>query len=259
MGCRDSILLQLYSTRQSHYKTLCLKSPNLRQTLLILCNLKLIMSVNVQTITFDKANFNSCLQDNNIHIGFDREYDSVTEPVCTQLYVKGFFPQDISNYSLFEDLLGIRIIASAGTVFIFDDSKLSPGVKYCSQFSSRLLQIQKFFSFEVKSRVICYTFYSNAELSAFFCCKKDLKEIIQLQGDTINVNQPMYSRNRTNLFFMDISGTIILKNYRYKLPFFVDIIDAKHIFTQSNLKDLGMSLQISKVEGFDFEKKKASE
>lgn len=49
--------------------------------------LKIIMNSNVEILTFERANFDLSLQDNNIHIAFDREYDSVIEPVSTQLYV----------------------------------------------------------------------------------------------------------------------------------------------------------------------------
>lgn len=79
------------------------------------------------------------------------------------------------------------------------------------------------------------------------------------QGDQILEKKYIFSKENKNFTWIDILGTGFLKNYHFQLPFSIDILDARHFYSQSDLASLGRSLRISKVEGIHFQEKKASQ
>lgn len=108
--------------------------------------------------------------------------------------------------------------------------------------------------------ILC-TFFSNAELSAWFPTKKDLMALKKLQGDEGQILDSYYENliKVKDLSCIDITGSLSLKSFRLGLTFEVDVIDAKHIFAQTDLKSLGKSLKIHKLDGIDFAKKTANQ
>lgn len=62
-----------------------------------------------------------------------------------------------------------------------------------------------------------------------------------------------------DLSCIDITGSLSLKGFHLGLTFQVDVIDAKHIFAQTDLKSLGESLKINRLDEIDFAKKTANQ
>nr|YP_009258529.1 putative DNA polymerase type B [Netrium digitus]ANI25551.1 putative DNA polymerase type B [Netrium digitus] len=129
----------------------------------------------------------------------------------------------------------------------------------CESFSNRINLIINNFSFPSFKKIKLCTFYSNAELSALFPTLKDYASLKHAQGDKPSEKISKYRRDTNNLNAMDILGSPFVTGYRYKLNYPVDILDARHIYSQSNLDDLGKGLRIPKVHGIDFTIKNANQ
>jgi hypothetical protein len=217
------------------------------------------MKINYCQLFFPDAIPQDAMPDQNFYIGWDSEYDSTEKLVCSQFYLKNVFISDIENTPTTPDLIAVRNVQSFGTVLIFNDQNLLPGIPFCEAFSTRLLYVQTLIAPIVFQKMILCTFYSNAEISALFPTLNDMRNLKIAQNDTVVTKFHRFSKNNHNLSCIDILGTVRLSNYKYKLPFSVDVIDARHIYSQTDLKGLGSNLKINKLTGIDFSIKKASE
>lgn len=91
----------------------------------------------------------------------------------SQFYLKDRFLNNKSAFRLFNNLLAVRIVKGLGTVLVFDDRSIKAGIPYCKALSERLLQIYQLLGFkENPKQMISCTFFSNAELSAWFPTSK---------------------------------------------------------------------------------------
>jgi hypothetical protein len=137
----------------------------------------------------------------NFYLGWDTEYADSSNLITTQLYIHGYFiAPELPNW---DDLLAIYHVKKIGTVFIFLDSFLKPGLSYTTSLSKRLFNIINFFGLKEMARefkpTVC-TFYSNEELSNLFPTKNDLQELMKAQGDCITDHKTSLE---TNLILID--------------------------------------------------------
>jgi hypothetical protein len=183
--------------------------------------------------------------------------------LLSQIYIKGYFLNEAKKFeapNLIQTFIAKDTEKDLGTIFIFDDRELSPGMEYNEAFSARFLQITKYFNLKEKEYSI-YTYYSNAELSAMIPLKENIKEIMLAQGDTESVkkgkNNQWKKDTQKNLTILDINGSAMVKNYKYNLPYTLNILDTRHFYSQGNLADLGKGLRIQKKTEIDFPKNNA--
>jgi hypothetical protein len=131
-----------------------------------------------------------------------------------------------------------------GTVLIFDDKKLKPGIHYAIRSNKRLDLIVKYFHTPLDGKLTISIFYSYAEFSNLFQKTQDLSDIMIAQGDIRTPKKTFEKIKVKNFRVMDILGTSLVKNYHLDLPFEVNFLDAKHLFFKRNVAALGKGLNI---------------
>lgn len=217
------------------------------------------MNTSFKDLFCEGATEQSEIDDEILYLGYDTEYTEGVSLTTSQFYIKGRFIRGENRFEGLNDLLAVRIVIDFGTVLVFDDRLLKAGLPYCKVLSQRLKGICNLLDMSyIKQMVLC-TFYSNAELSAWFPTADDLIALKHLQGDVGVIETEGYKKFVQELTCIDITGSLSLKGYHLNLPFEVDVIDARHIFSQTDLKSLGKSLKINKLETIDFEKKNANQ
>lgn len=201
-------------------------------------------------------------------IGFDTEYvpganGSGIKLVSTQIYLHNIHLNRLDRASIkycVEDVLGVRCLPT-GTAFVFDDREIKrQGSSYRGTLEERLAILKEFIGFILPSNGCrVWTFYSNAELSSLFPTTRQLRLKMGLQGDKVYAigGNRRYTRNHDNLSVSPIHGTLLIRNY--KVPGFgtIHFHDARHLYTQSKLADLGNSVGVPNKLDHDFEKENA--
>lgn len=217
------------------------------------------MNISFKELICEGAVSQNKIPDGILYLGYDTEYTEGVSLTTSQFYIKGRFIRGEYRFEDFENLLAVRIVKDFGTVLVFDDRLLTAGIPYCIELSKRLDNITDLLSKYCLEQLVLCTFYSNAELSAWFPTSKDLVKLKALQGDVGVKEYNEESEVIPELSCIDITGSLSLKGYHLNLPYNVDVIDARHIFSQTDLKSLGQSLKINKLETIDFEKKSANQ
>lgn len=217
------------------------------------------------------------------HAGWDTEYDpakplepmhadglestaiaGLQTPVTGQIYLHGIIPTEPELDKLAaafgKKFLGIKNFES-GTTFVFDDRGLKVGMEYYAALKDCLLTLISVLdiSIDKKQGLTLWTHYSNAELANIIPTNKELKELIDLNGDDYHASKACNKWNNTNLRAITKGKSFNLQNLKLDENTKVHVYDTTHLFAKTSLYKLGESNGISKLAHPDWDKESASE